>query len=142
MNVCEIAKKYGPLAGRLLIANIFIVSGFHKIGGFAGTAGYMASKMGLPQDSMLVNAMLVATIAIELGGGLLLLLGWQARWAATAILFWMVPVTLIFHAYWGLPADQMQMQMIQFQKNMAIIGGLLYIIACGPGAFSLGRDKC
>ena len=98
--------------------------------------------MGLPQDSALVNAMLVATIAIELGGGVLLLLGWQARWAATAILLWMIPVTLMFHAYWGLPADQMQMQMIQFQKNLAIMGGLLYIIACGPGAFSLGRDKC
>ncbi|MBI3570525.1 MAG: DoxX family protein [Gammaproteobacteria bacterium] len=142
MNVCEIAKKFGPLAGRLLIANIFIISGYKKIGGFAGTAGYMASKMGLPQDSALVNALLVATIAIELGGGLLLLLGWQARWAATVMLLWMVPVTLIFHAYWGLPADQMQMQMIQFQKNMAIMGGLLYIIACGPGAFSLGHDKC
>ena len=142
MNVCEIAKKYGPLAGRLLIANIFIIAGYKKIGGFAGTAGYMASKMGLPQDSALVNAMLVATIAIELGGGLLLLLGWQARWAATALLLWMLPVTWIFHAYWGLPADQMQMQMIQFQKNMAIMGGLLYIIAYGPGAFSLGRDKC
>ena len=142
MNVCEITKKYGPLAGRLLIANIFIIAGYKKIGGFAGTAGYMASKMGLPQDSALVNAMLVATIAIELGGGLLLLLGWQARWAATALLLWMLPVTWIFHAYWGLPADQMQMQMIQFQKNMAIMGGLLYIIAYGPGAFSLGRDKC
>lgn len=142
MNVCEIAKKFGPLAGRLLIANIFIISGFKKIGGFAGTAGYMAAKMGLPQDSMLVNVLLVATIAIELGGGLLLLLGWQARWAATAILLWMIPVTLIFHAYWGLPADQMQMQMIQFQKNMAIMGGLLYIVAFGPGAVSLGRDKC
>lgn len=142
MNVCEIAKKFGPLVGRLLIANIFIIAGYKKIGGFAGTAGYMASKMGLPQESMLVNALLVATIAIELGGGLLLLLGWQARWAATAILLWMIPVTLIFHAYWGLPADQMQMQMIQFQKNMAIMGGLLYIIACGPGAVSLGRDKC
>lgn len=142
MNVCEIAKKFGPLAGRLLIANIFIISGYHKIGGFAGTAGYMASKMGLPQDSMLVNAMLAATIVIELGGGLLLILGWQARWAATAIVLWMIPVTLIFHAYWNVPADQIQMQMIQFQKNLAITGGLLYIAAFGPGALSLGRDKC
>ncbi len=141
MNSCEIAKKYGPLAGRLLIANIFIIAGYHKIGGFTGTAGYMASKMaGL--DPMVINLLLAATIAIELGGGILLLLGWQARWAATAMLLWMIPVTLIFHAYWGLPADQMQMQMGQFQKNMAIMGGLLYIVAFGPGAFSLGREKC
>lgn len=143
MNACEIAKKYGPPLGRLLIANIFIVSGLHKIStsGFAGTAGYMASKMG-GLDPTLVKALLVVTIAIELGGGLLILLGWQARWAATAILLWMIPVTGIFHAYWGLPADQMAMQMIQFQKNLAVMGGLLYIIAFGPGALSLGKDKC
>ncbi len=141
MNTCEIAKKFGPLAGRLLIANIFIIAGYNKLGGFAGTAGYMASKMaGL--DPTLINVMLAVTILIELGGGLLILLGWQARWAATAILLWMIPVTLIFHAYWAVPVDQMQMQMIQFQKNLAIMGGLLYIVACGPGAFSLGRDKC
>ncbi len=142
MNICELAKKFGPLAGRLLIANIFIIAGYKKIGGFAGTAGYMAAKMGLPADSALINAMLVATIAIELGGGLLLLLGWQARWAATAIVLWMIPVTLIFHAYWNVPADQVQMQMIQFQKNLAIMGGLLYVAAFGAGALSLGRDKC
>lgn len=141
MNACEIAKKYGPPLGRLLIANIFIVSGLHKIGGFAGTAGYMASKLGA-LDPMLIKALLAVTIVIEVGGGLLLLLGWQARWAATAILLWMIPVTGIFHAYWDLPADQMAMQMIQFQKNLAIMGGLLYVIAFGPGAYSLGKDKC
>ena len=54
----------------------------------------------------------------------------------------MIPVTWLFHAYWGLPADQMQAQFIQFQKNLAIMGGLLYVIGFGPGAFSLGRDKC
>jgi putative oxidoreductase len=142
MHACETAKKFGPLAGRLLIANIFIIAGFNKIGGFAGTAGYMAAKMGMSQDSMLIHAMLAATILIELGGGLLILLGWQARLAATAILLWMVPVTLIFHAYWGLPADPMRMEMIQFQKNLAIMGGLLYVIAFGPGAYSLGKDRC
>ena len=141
MNVCELAKQYGPLVGRLLIANIFIVSGFKKIAGFAGTAGYMAAKMG-GLDPTLVKILLVATILIELVGGLLILIGWQARLAATAVLLWMIPVTWLFHAYWGLPADQMQAQFIQFQKNLAIMGGLLYVIGFGPGAFSLGRDKC
>lgn len=141
MNACEIAKKFGPPLGRLLIANIFLVSGLHKIGGFAGTAAYMGSKM-TGFDPLLIKLLLVATIVIEVGGGLLILLGWQARWAATAILLWMLPVTWIFHAYWGLPANEMQMQMIQFQKNLAIMGGLLYVIAFGPGALSLGKDKC
>ena len=130
------------MAGRLLIANIFIIAGYKKIGGFAGTAGYMASKMGLPQDSARGQRdagrdhchrtrrrrAAADWLAGALGGN---------RDPAL-----MIPVTLMFHAYWGLPADQMQMQMIQFQKNLAIMGGLLYIIACGPGAFSLGRDKC
>jgi putative oxidoreductase len=141
MNLCELAKQYAPVVGRLLIANIFIVSGFKKIAGFAGTAGYMAAKLG-GLDPTVIKILLVATILIELVGGLLILIGWQARLAATAILLWMLPVTWLFHAYWGLPADQMQAQFIQFQKNLAIMGGLLYVIGFGPGAFSLGRNKC
>ncbi len=140
-KACNWAKQYGPLIGRLLLSNLFIVSGFKKLTGFAGTAGYMAAKMP-SLDPNLIKLMLVLTIAVELGGGLMILLGWQARWAAMAILIWMLPVTYIFHAYWGLPPDQMQMQFIQFQKNMAVMGGLLYIIATGPGAYSLGRDNC
>ena len=140
-NACKWAQQYGPLIGRLLLANLFIVSGFKKITGFAGTAGYMAAM--IPSlDPNLVKLMLVVTIAVELGGGLMVLMGWQARWAATAILLWMIPVTYLFHAYWGLPPDQMQMQFIQFHKNMAIMGGMLYIIAYGSGPFSLGKDNC
>jgi putative oxidoreductase len=141
MNPCNLAKNYGPLIGRVLLANLFVVAGFKKIGGFAGTAGYMAAKMPA-LDPTLVNLLLVVTIVIELGGGILLLLGWQARWAATAILLWMVPVTLVFHAYWGLPAAEMQQQFIQFQKNMAIMGALLLVIGYGPGRYGLGKDSC
>ena len=137
MNACKLAQQYGPLVGRVLLANIFLVSGFKKIVGFAATAGYMTSK-GLP----MADALLVATIIIELGGGLMLLAGWQARCAATALVLWMIPVTYVFHAYWGLPADQVPMQFIQFQKNLAIMGGLLLAIAYGPGPYSLGKDKC
>ena len=140
-TACKWAQQYGPLIGRLLLSNIFIISGFKKITGFANTAGYMAAKMP-SLDPDVINVLLVLTIAIELGGGLMMLVGWQARWAATIILLWMIPVTYLFHAYWGLPPDQMQMQFIQFQKNMAIMGGLLFIIAYGSGSYSLGRDKC
>jgi len=137
MNACKLAQQYAPLIGRVLLANIFLVSGFKKIVGFTATAGYMTSK-GLP----MADALLVVTILIEVGGGLMLLAGWQARWAATALVLWMIPVTYVFHAYWGLPADQVQMQFIQFQKNLAIVGGLLYVIAFGSGPYSLGKDKC
>ena len=71
MNVlCELLQKYGPLAARILLAQIFIVSGIGKIGGFAGTAGFMAGA-GLPFAPVL----LTLTIALELGGGILLVLG-------------------------------------------------------------------
>ncbi len=141
MDACKWVQQYGPLIGRLLLANIFLVSGFKKIAGFAGTAGYMASKMPA-LDPGIVNVLLGLTILVEAGGGLMMLLGWQARSAAFAIFLWMIPVTMIFHAYWGLPPEAMQMQFIQFQKNLAIMGGLLYIVAFGTGPYSLGKGRC
>jgi putative oxidoreductase len=141
MKACKGMQTYGPLLGRLLLANLFIVSGFKKITDFAGTTGYMAAKMA-SLDPGVIKILLVITIVIELGGGLLVLVGWQARWAAAALLLWMIPVTYLFHAYWGLPPSLQQMQFIQFQKNLAIMGGLLYLIAQGPGRYSLGKDNC
>ncbi len=137
MNACTLAQQYAPLVGRLLIASIFLISGFKKILGFAATAGVMTSK-GLP----MADALLIATILIEIGGGLMLVVGWQARWGATALLLWMIPVTYVFHAFWAVPEAEMRMQLGQFQKNMAIMGGLLYIIAFGSGPFSLRKEKC
>jgi putative oxidoreductase len=142
-GACKWAQQYGPLIGRLLLANLFIVAGFKKITatGFANTAGYMAATMPA-LDPNLIKIMLVLTIAIELGGGLMILVGWQARWAAAIVFLWMIPVTWLFHAYWGLPPDQMQAQFIQFQKNLAIMGALLLVVAQGSGAYSLGKDNC
>ena len=140
-NMCKWVQQYGPLIGRLLISNLFIVSGFKKLIGFAGTAGFMAAMMPSLGYGM-IKLLLVLTIAVELGGGLMVLIGWQARSAAAAIFLWMIPVTYIIHAYWGLPPEQMQMQFINFHKNLAIMGGMLYIIAYGPGAYSFGKDNC
>jgi putative oxidoreductase len=94
----------------------------------------MASK-GLP----MVQVLLVLTILIELGGGLLLAVGWKARWAALAIAAFLVPVTVIFHAFWGIPADQVMNQSNHFFKNVAIIGGMLMVFAFGPGAYSVDK---
>lgn len=122
------------LIGRLLLALIFILSGFSKITGFAGTVGYMASQ-GLPVPQLLI----IPAILIELGGGLLILIGYQTRWAALAIVLFLIPTTLIFHAFWAVPTEQVQMQMIQFQKNLAIMGGLLCLMAAGPGRYSVDK---
>lgn len=135
--LCTLAKQYGPLAGRILLALIFIIAGFNKIQGFAGTAGYMASK-GLPMPDVL----LVLTIIIELGGGLLIAVGLHARLAATAIFLFLIPVTVIFHGFWGVEEAKQQAEMISFMKNLAIMGGMLYIIANGSGPYSMRANKC
>jgi len=124
------------LAGRILLALIFIFAGFDKIAHYAGNAGYMASA-GMP----LINILLPLAILFELGGGLAIAFGWKTRWAAAALCLFMVPVTLVFHAFWSSPPDQAQMQMIHFMKNLAIMGGMLALAAFGPGAWALERGK-
>lgn len=132
MNACEFGQRYLPVIGRYLLAILFVFSGWGKITGFAAMTAYMASKgMPLPQ------ALLPGAILVELGGGLALMLGWKARWAALAIFLFCIPTTLIFHNFWALPPDQAQNQMIHFLKNLALMGGLLYVVAFGPGALSL-----
>jgi len=126
--------KFGPLVGRIMMAVIFLFSGFGKITGFVGTAGFMTSK-GLP----MVEALLVASIVIEIGGALMLILGYKAKLGATALFLWMIPVTFVFHNFWAVPAGEQQIQMIMFMKNLAMLGGLLYIMAFGSGPMSLDK---
>ena len=123
-----------PLAliGRLLLALLFVPAGFSKITGFAGTVGYIASK-GVP----LPEVAAAIAIAVELGLGILLAVGFQTRWAALAIGLFTVVITCIFHAFWTDPTQQMA-----FFKNMAIAGGLFSIAAFGGGAWSVdGKTK-
>ena len=133
------ASLQNPLAllGRALLALLFIPAGFAKIAGFAGTAAYIASK-GVPFPEVAA----AAAIVIELGLGLLLLIGWQARWAALGMAIFTLVITFIFHNYWAMEAAQKMMQQQAFFKNIAVIGGLLLVAAFGPGAFSLdGRSE-
>ncbi len=129
---CNMLKQYGPLAGRILLALIFILAGYGKINGWDGALGYMTSK-GLPMPEVL----LALTILIELGAGLLLLVGFQARWAALAIFLFLIPVTLIFHPFWAAAAEYNA-----FMKNLAIMGGMLYIMTYGSGPYSIQQEKC
>jgi putative oxidoreductase len=124
------------LIGRILLALIFILSGFGKIGGFAGTVGYIASK-GLPLASLVA----VLTIVVELGGGLAIATGFFARWAALALAVFSVLAAFIFHNFWAVPAEQVMMQNINFMKNISIAGGMLMVFAFGPGAWSLGGKR-
>jgi putative oxidoreductase len=124
------------LAGRILLAWLFVPAGWGKIAGFAGTAGYIASK-GLPMPEVLA----AAAIAVELGLGLLLLVGWQTRWAALGLAIFVAVITPIFHNYWAMPEAQQMMQKQAFGKNIAIVGGFLAFAAFGAGRFSLDGRK-
>jgi len=127
-------NKFGPLVGRILIGIIFLLSGLSKIGGFAGTAGWMASK-GLPMAEVL----LAITIVIEVGASLMIIAGYQARLGAAVLFLWMIPVTFLFHNFWAMPADQQQIQQIMFMKNLGLMGGMLYIMAFGSGPMSIDK---
>ena len=130
-------NRDGPaLVARILLTVMFIYSGFGKITGFEGTVGYIASK-GMPVPQLLA----IGAIAIELGAGLLLLVGYKARWAALAIFLFLIPATLAFHNFWASSPDQYQMQKINFLKNLTIMGGMLMVWAFGPGRFALDRDE-
>src|SRR5205085_1057310 len=98
--------------------------------------GYIASK-GVP----LPEVCAALAIAAELGLGLLLLVGWQARWAALGLAVFTAVITPIFHNFWAVPQAQAMMQQQAFFKNIAVVGGLLVIAAFGPGGFSLDARK-
>jgi putative oxidoreductase len=132
------------LIGRFLLALIFVLSGFGKLTSISGTAAFMAHS-GMPQG--LVYPALIVTILVELGLGLLIVIGYQARIAAFLMFLWFIPVTIMFHVmpYRAAVAhgDAMgaMMQQINFMKNISIMGGLLLITGFGSGAWSADGGK-
>ena len=130
------SANLATLVGRILMAAIFVSSGIQKIGGFAGTAGYIASK-GLPLPE--VGA--VIAIVVEVGAGIALILGFKARWAALALAVFTLAATFLFHNFWTYPADQQFMQMLMFWKNLAITGGMLVVYAFGAGGWSIDAKR-
>jgi len=129
-------RRFMPLVGRMLLTLIFLSSAPGHIGSWEQTTGYMASK-GMP----VVSLALAAAIVLELAGGLSVLLGFKARIGAAALIVFLVPATLIFHNFWAFEGAEQQAQMIHFMKNVAIMGGLLLVIAHGPGALSLDERR-
>lgn len=118
-------KPYTDLAGRVLIALIFVAAGYGKIGGYAGTQAYMES-VGVP------GALLPLVIALELGGGIAIILGAFTRYAALGLAAFSLASAFLFHANF---ADQTQQ--ILFMKNLAMAGGFLFLVGHGAGPLSL-----
>ena len=122
-------QTYLPIVGRILLSIIFLVSGFGKITGTEFYVGYMEA-FGVP------GILIWPTIVLEIVGGVLLVVGYQTRWAAAALAAFTLVSALIFHTNF---ADQNEM--VNFMKNLAITGGFLYVIAYGAGAFSVDNRK-
>jgi uncharacterized membrane protein YphA (DoxX/SURF4 family) len=122
-------KAVAALIGRVLLVLIFVNSGIGKITNFEGTAQFMA-KAGMPMTSFF----LMGAIVFELGGSLSVLLGYYTRFGTLLLILFLIPTTLIFHGHIG---DRMQA--IHFMKNASMLGGLLLLLANGPGVISLDQ---
>ncbi len=132
-------KDVAALVGRIMLALMFVISGFGKIGGFADTTVYMASA-GLPAVDVLLEVLLIVTILIELGGGTAIVLGWRTRSIALLIFLFTALVTLVFHRFWAAPPDEAMVQQLMFMKNVSVMGGLLVLVAFGPGEYALDHS--
>lgn len=119
------ARNYTELAGRVLLSLLFLLSGLGKLGGYAGTAAYMAAK-GVP------GALLPLVIATEVLGALLIIVGWQTRVVAALMAGFTLLSALLFHTQFS---DQVQM--VMFLKNVSIAGAFLLLVANGAGPISL-----
>lgn len=123
------------LGGRIMIATIFLLSAVgNKIPQFNAIAGYMASE-GVPAPQV----MLVGAIVFLIVGSVSLVLGFKARVGATLLLVFLVLATYYFHDFWNFTGADRQNQMIQFMKNLSMMGTMAFVVANGPGAFSLDR---
>jgi len=140
----ESLRDVMALVGRILLALIFVYSGLGKImhmGGLVSVTSAHFANAGIP--SALVYPGLYLSVVVELGGGLLMIAGLKARWAALLIFLWLIPVTLVFHfADYHHAVQQNQTmaaltQQTMYLKNIAMMGGLLVLAAMGPGGLSL-----
>lgn len=125
----------GLFFARLLIAAIFIVAGILKIQGFSANEALLVAKnVPVPQISLSL------AILVELLGGLFLVIGFKTRWWAIILFFYVLAVSFVFHNFWNATDVESITQLYAFLKNLAIMGGLLYVICCGPGGCSC--DTC
>lgn len=122
-------EKVSQFVARLFLAQIFLLSGIAKMGDYAGTQGYMEA-MGVP------GALLPLVIALEVGGGLAIIVGWQTRLVSIALVLFTLAAAVIFHNDF---ADQMQT--IMFMKNIAIAGGFALLAVYGAGGYSLDSRR-
>jgi putative oxidoreductase len=119
---------YADVAGRVLIAVLFLLSGWGKIGGYSGALAYMQSA-GVP------GGLLPLVILVELAGGIAIVAGLYTRPAALVLAGFSILAGVLFHT----GADQIQQ--IMFLKNLGLAGGFLFLVANGAGRFSVDQRR-
>jgi putative oxidoreductase len=124
------------LVARVLMAAMFLFAGIEKFTDLQGSVGYIVSA-GLPMPTVLA----VAAGVLEVGASLMLIVGWQARWAGLALAGYTLLASVLFHNFWALPKAAQMVPMLLFWKNMAAIGGLLMVFAFGAGTISLDQRR-
>jgi putative oxidoreductase len=122
--------------GRILLSLLFILSALSKIGAWGPLVEQLAAK-GIPYAPFFLGAALV----IELIGGLTLLLGWQARLSAWLLFVYLIPTTGIMHNFWAYTGEEQQVQLVNFLKNLAIMGGLLLVPSSTEQRVIAGREQ-
>lgn len=121
-----------PAIGRILMALIFVLAGISKLGAIATTAAHMADH-GIPYASDLVWG----AVALELGGGILLIVGFLTRLVGAAFFFYLLVLAVVFHAYWTMTGAQAHAQHADFFQHLAMAGGMLFVVAFGAGPYSI-----
>ncbi len=121
-----------PAIGRVLLALIFVLAGISKLGAIAATSAHMASA-GIPY----ANDLVWGAVALELGGGILLIVGFLTRLVAAAFFFYLLALAVIFHAYWTMTGAAAHAQHGDFFQHLAMMGGMLYVLAFGAGPYSI-----
>jgi putative oxidoreductase len=125
-------RNFVALVGRILLAFIFVQAGISQLGAIDAMVANMTSH-GIP----LSNLLAWGAIALEIGGGLLLMTGLFARCAALALAIYTLVLAFLFHAYWQVPAAEARAQHASFFGHLSMIGGMLCVVAFGAGAYSL-----
>ena len=123
------------VVSRALLSAVFLVAGVRKILIWGPQVAYF-TKLGFPAPEFFT----VLAIVIELGAGLALLVGWKTRWAAWLLALFVLIAALMAHRFWQFDAAQQANQMNHFLKNLAIIGGLMFVAAFGPGPASVDKS--
>ena len=125
-----------PLVGRVLLSLIFLASGLMKLGDWSGNIAYMESK-----GFFAAPLFLAAATVIEIAGAVMVILGWRARLGAAALALFTVVAAVTMHNFWSVTDGMMKMiETAMFLKNLTIVGGLLLVVAFGPGPRSI-NDK-